>query len=128
MRQTERRIDGIIQFARPSDACAQQSPPVEHDPHCLAALHLIYFRDQVPAARRSRPANFAILIARAGTHANFQIRALGRVDAAVCAPSALAGCESSRAPRAALAANSDTRELFAQAQPVLQRSAIRNTL
>ena len=75
MRQAERRADGVIQFAWPVYSRAQQTSRVQNDPDCLAALYLIYFRDQMSAARRSRPADFAILITRAEFAQTFKFAA-----------------------------------------------------
>src|SRR5579863_7487328 len=65
MRKAQRGIYGVVELARPIHSRAQQPPRVQHHPHSLAALDLIYLGNQMAPARGRRPANLAILIARA---------------------------------------------------------------
>ena len=63
LRQRERGIGGQVELAQVANFGAQQTPGIDHQPHRLAALHLVNLGYVLASACSCRPADVAELVA-----------------------------------------------------------------
>src|ERR1700724_1029369 len=65
LREAQRRIHRMVELVEPVDARSQEPAQVQHEPHGLAALNLVYLGDQLPLPGRDAPGNVAEFVSGA---------------------------------------------------------------